>query len=266
MHGERVLAASVPGVWMRRILAGIGIILGLMATGPAPAGQRELVVGVEELEYYPMYAWRDGEYVGAAREILDAFARDRNYRLTYRPLPIKRLFAELINGGIDLKFPDNPFWAADLKQGSTVSYSKPVIAYIDGVMVRPANKGMGADSVRTLGTVAGFTPFAWLDRIKAGKTVLKENPRMELLLKQAAVSHIDGAYVSVAVANHVLSTTLAMPGSLVFDPALPHSRDSYLLSSTRHPEVVSEFDAWMAANQTRIKTIKEALGAERGVQ
>lgn len=250
---------------MRRLFGCLLVLLGLTASVPAVAAGKELVVGVEELEYYPIYAIRDGDYVGAAREILDAFARDRGYRLVYRPFPIKRLYAELINGTIDIKFPDNAQWAGDIKQGTKVFYSQPVIAYIDGVMVRPANKGAGTDAVRVLGTVAGFTPFAWLDRIKTGKTQLKENPRMELLLKQAAIGHIDGAYASVAVANYVLATSLAMPGALMFDPDLPHSRDFYQLSSTRRGDVVAEFDAWMAANQSRIKTIKDALGAERGI-
>ena len=251
---------------MRRLFTAVAVMVGLAAAGPAAAGNRELIVGVEELEYYPMYAWRDGDYVGAAGEILDAFAKDRGYRLTFRALPIKRLYAELVNGTIDLKFPDSPHWAIDAKQGTAVAYSKPVIAFVDGVMVRPANRGGAVESIHTLGTVAGFTAYAWVDRIKAGTVQLKENPRMDLLLRQAAVGHIDGAYVSVAVASHVLNNALSMPGALVFDPSLPHSRDHYLLSSTRRSDIIREFDEWMAANQPRIRAIKEALGAEQGVQ
>ncbi|CAA7613431.1 ABC transporter substrate-binding protein [Magnetospirillum sp. UT-4] len=243
------------------------VLLAVLLTGlGARAAERDLVVGVEELEYFPLYAMREGEYVGAARDILDAFAAARGYRLVYRPMPIKRLFAELAAGGIDLKFPDSPFWSAETKQGLTVSYSKPVIAYIDGVMVRTANLGRGADGVRTLGTVAGFTPYSWLDRVKSGSVTLKENPRMELLLRQAAVGHVDGAYVSVAVANHVLATTLNMAGTLVFDPGLPHTRDHYMLSSATAPQVIAEFDAWMAANGSLIRSIKDRYGAEKGVE
>lgn len=248
---------------MLRILL---VLAAVLAGWPGMAAARELVVGVEDLEYYPIYAVRDGEYVGAGRAILDAFASDRGHRLTYRPLPIKRLYAELAGGGIDLKFPDNPYWSADTKKGRSVTYSKPMIAYVDGVMVRPGNHGRGADSVRTLGTVSGFTPFAWLDRIKAGTVALKENPRMELLLRQAVVGHVDGAYVSVAVANHVLAGPLNLPGALMFDPALPHTRDHYLLSSANHPEVIAEFNAWLAANGDRVKTIKDRFGAEAGVE
>lgn len=248
---------------MLRILL---IAAAMMAGWPAAAAERDLVVGVEELEYYPLYAVRDGEYVGAAREVLDSFAKDRGYRLTYRPLPIKRLYAELVAGGIDLKFPDDPLWSPESKQGRTIAYSNPVIAYVDGVMVRPSNHGRGAEAVRTLGTVSGFTPFAWLDRVKAGQVTVKENPRMELLLRQAVVGHVDGAYASVAVANYVLAGPLSMPGALMFDPALPHTRDHYKLSSANHPEVVAEFNAWLAANGPLVKLIKDRYGAEKGLE
>lgn len=232
----------------------------------ARADHRELVVGVEELDYFPAYSVRSGEYVGAARDILDAFAAASGYTLVYKPQPIKRLYAELMSGGIDLKFPDNPRWAADAKAGQDVAYSNPVIGYIDGVLVRPEKAGKGVGAIRTLGTVSGFTPFAWLDRIKAGQVQVKENPRVELLLKQAALGRFDGAYGSIAVANHILDDELKTPGALVFDPTLPHSRDSYMLSTVNHPKVVAEFNAWMAANAATVKAIKDRTGAEKGVQ
>lgn len=249
----------------RRLVLAAALLLGGWATVPACADQRELVVGVEELDYFPSYAVRGGSYVGAARDIFDAFAQARGYTLVYRPLPIKRLYAELLSGGIDLKFPDNPQWAPEVKQGALVHYSRPVITYVDGVMVRPERVGGHGGAVRTLGTVSGFTPFAWLDRIRAGTVVVKENPRMDLLLRQVMLDRMDGAYTSVAVANHTLDVELGMPGALVFDSSLPHSRDSYRLSSLNRPETVAEFDAWMAANQDLVEAIKQRYGAEKGV-
>mgnify|MGYP001806180246 CR=1 FL=1 len=240
----------------------------LLACCPAGAGaaERSLVVGVEDLEYYPLYAIRDGEYVGAMREIFDAFAIARGYRVTYRPLPIKRLYAELSSGGIDIKLPDNPAWAAEAKAARKVAYSRPIIAYVDGVLVRPAMAMRPVEAFRTLGTVAGFTPTAWQGRIRDGAVTLKENPRVELLLRQTVVGHVDGAYANVAVAEHLLERVLALPGALVFDPALPHTRDHYHLSSVGRPDVVAEFDAWMGDNASLIASIKTQFKAERSVE
>lgn len=244
--------------------AALGWVVGL-THGPAVAAPRELSVGVEELDYFPAYAVQNGVYVGAAREILDAFAKDRDYVLVYRPLPIKRLFAELLSGGIDLKFPDNPEWATDQKRDLPVAYSDPVIRYIDGVMVRSAGRGRGADGVKTLGTVSGFTPFAWLDRVKDGRVQIRENPRMELLMRQVMAGRLDGAYASVAVANYSLTQRMGNPGALVFDPDLPHSRDAYRLSTLNQPKVVAEFNAWLADNAKLVREIIARTGAEQGL-
>jgi polar amino acid transport system substrate-binding protein len=260
------LGAGAPGVGMAR-MGFVAAVLAWMAVGmsAATAGPRDLVIGVEELDYYPVYAVQDGEYRGAAREILDAFAKDRGYALTFRPLPIKRLYAELMSGGIDFKFPDNPFWASDQKKGRTLAYSNPVIRYIDGVLIVPQNVGRSPDEVRVLGTVSGFTPFAWMDRIKDGRVQVKENPRMELLLRQVQVGRLDGAYASIAVANYTLEHQLASPGALIFDPRLPHSRDAYMLSSLKRADVLTDFNEWMATNAARIQAIKDRTGAERGL-
>lgn len=241
-------------------------IAAVLACSGASAAERRIVVGVEELNYYPAYAVLDGGFAGAAREILDAFGRDNGIRIDYRPLPIKRLYAEMLNGGIDAKFPDNPGWAADVKQGHKVAYSGPVIAFIDGVMVTPGALGQKPDTVAVLGTVAGFTPFAWLNRIEAGKVQIRENPKLELLLRQAVIKRVDGAYVNVAVAKHMMERVLAMPGALEFDPGLPHSRDHYRLSSTTNPALIAEFDGWLAANAARVALIKQKFHAEAGVE
>lgn len=247
---------------MKRLLLAFAMMAGLL--GQAQAAQRELVVGVEDIEYYPLFAVRDGEYVGAMREIVDAFARAKGYKVTYRPLPIKRLYAELIGGGIDMKMPDNPNWGGESKVGLSVVYSKPMVSYIDGVLVRPGSVAKPVEQFATLGTVSGFTPYAWLDRVKSGKVALKENPRMELLLRQAVVGHVEGAYVNVAVAHHVLNSILNMPGALVFNPMLPHSRDYYHMSTIKHGDVIAELDAWMKENAQLVKDIKDRFGAEKG--
>jgi len=245
---------------MRKLIA--TALLALVVVMIHPAAARDLVVGVEDVDYLPAYGWHGNSYGGAAREIIDAFAAANGYQAVYRPLPIKRLFAELTSGGIDLKFPDNALWAPDAKRGVAVAYSRPVIDFIDGTMVTPKRKGR---AVGTLGTVAGFTPTPWFDRIKAGKVQLKENLKLDPLLRQVLLERLDGAYVSVAVANYMLDTEFRMPGALVFDPSQPYSRDSYRVSSVRRPDLVAEFDSWLAAHAAEVKAIKDRHHAEKGL-
>lgn len=257
--GERLGAQMKAWFWKT-----MSVLAATMAVSPVFA--RDLVVGVEDLEYYPLFAVREGDYVGTGREILDAFADAKGHHLTYRPLPINRLFTEFRDGRVDLKFPDNAMWGAGFKAGRNVVYSKPVIAYIDGVMVRPMNLGRGADQVRVLGTISGFRPFNWNELIAEGVIVVKELPRLETVLKLAAAGKVDGAYASVSAANHVMGQLLDMKGALVFDPALPHVQDYYYLSSLNQPEIIAEFDQWLVENAPLVQSIKERMKAEQGVK
>ena len=247
---------------MRSWLGTLVLAWSILAAWPA-AAERDLVVGVEDVDYLPAYGWHDNSYSGAARDIIDAFAAANGYRPIYRPLPIKRLFAELTSGGVDVKFPDNPLWGQESKQGATVSYSRPVIDYVDGVMVVPNRRGA---TIATLGTVAGFTPTPWLDRIKAGQITLKENLKLDPLLRQVLLGRLDGAYVSIAVANYALDTGFQTPGGLVFDSSQPFSRNSYRLSSAHRPDLIAAFDSWLTAHAAEVKAIKDRHHAEKGVE
>lgn len=244
-----------------------GLILAVAAAvaggvSSVAAQDRMITIGVEELDYFPAYAIRDGQYVGAVREIFDAFAADRGYRVRYLPFPIKRLYAELLSGGIDLKFPDNAKWAPDVKKGQPIVYSHPIVDYVDGTLVSAQAKGQPVGSIRSLGTVSGFTPYAWTDRLKTGMPQLTENPRLDLLLRQVSLGRLDAAYVSVSSALYMARNNSDM--NVVFDPSLPHGRDSYVLSSLSRPDLVAEFDTWMATHADLVRQIKDRTGAEQG--
>lgn len=239
-------------------------------SGWAPAGgaaqAQTYDVGVENYAYLPAYAVEEGEYRGFARALFDAFAGDKGYVFVYRPMPVVRLTAALTTGEVDLKYPDNPQWAADAKKDAAVVYSDPVHAYIDGVHVTPDRLGRPAGAVATLGMVRGFTPRAWNDEIKSGAVALHENNNFTALLETTLVGRNDGAYASVAVVEHHLAKTLNRPGALVFDPALPHVRGDYRLSSVKHPALIAEFNAWAAANAGRIAALKAEFGVEKGLR
>ena len=230
------------------------------------AGAKEvLVIGVENQYYLPAYAFENGAYQGFARDLFDAWARDRGFQVEYRALPVPRLYASFFGGQVDFKFPDNPNWKKDERAGKAITYSDPVASFVDGTSVRPERKGVGADAFKVLGTMGGFTPWAWLDRIKSGKTALSENFNLEALVRQTLAGRVDGVYASVAVINYQLDHVLNQPGALVFDPNLPYSRDNYHLSSIKHPEIVRDFNDWMRKNRDRVNALKKKHGVEKGV-
>lgn len=202
-------------------------------------------VGVEDIDYYPMYAYRDGAYKGAAKEILDKFAASKGYTFEYKPFPVIRLTKYFVEGKVDLKFPDSEFWAKDAKKGVNIIYSDPVLDYTDGVMVLPANKGKGIGNLKKLGTVRGFTPWDYLSLIKSGSVIAKEANSLESLTKQALHGRVDGAYFNVDVASYFLSHNKNQAGALVFDEGLPHTSSSYKLSTHKYPKLIEEFNQFL---------------------
>ncbi len=222
-------------------------------------GATVYIVGVEDLDYYPYYSNRNGDYSGFSRELLDAFAAAANISFEYRPLPVKRLFASLLAKDVDFKFPDNPKWQTEMKKGVAVSYSEPLAISRDGIMVRPERKGAGLEKLRVLGTMRGFTPWIYLEYIEGQQIELTENDAYAGLLRQVLVGRIDGAYVNPVVARVELEK-IGKAGELVFDPGLSYQDSEYLLSTIKHPEVVREFNAFLKKNPDVVKALKEKYG------
>lgn len=107
------------------------------------------VVGVEDARFMPYYSVDEqGEYQGFARELLDAFAEDSGIRLLYRPLPVDALLGVMLEGSVDLKYPDHPAWAVSDKSGHSLHYSQAVVPYVDGVMVAPRRLGLGVEQLK----------------------------------------------------------------------------------------------------------------------
>ena len=240
------------------------ILVGLVfLASPVSASDKTVVVGVEEQDYLPSYAWIDGAYQGAGADILQAYASDQGYRIVFKPLPIRRLYAEMLKGGVDLKFPDSGEWAKDTKKGYNVVYSNAVLGFIDGVVVKNNNVGRGVSSVRVLGTLSGFTVSPdWRTRIDTGSIELKENSRLDQLLRQVMLDRVDGAFVSIASALYVADKTFSQKGALMFDARLPFQRGNYMVSSVSKPEIVKEFNSWLESHRDVVKSIKTRWGVD----
>lgn len=240
------------------IFIAILCLLGFSFSGRAT----ELVIGVEDISYLPYNSVDHGEYNGYARELFDFFAKDSGHHITYRPLPVERLFLSLLNGAIDFKFPDNPGWRRELKQNKQVYYSGVVANFVDGVIVTPGRLSNPLNSFRKIGTIRGFTPWALLDAINKGEIAISENNSLSGLLRQTLAGWIDGVYINVMVAGYQLKNVLGRPNSLVFNPNLPHVKDEYLLSTTKHPEIIQEFNQWMTKNSVLVDDLQKKSGIE----
>lgn len=214
---------------------------------------KNIIVGVEDIEYYPLWAQRSGKYAGFARELFDDFAAKHGHTIEYKPLPIKRLYSELLHGRVDLKFPDSPYWANDVKQGYSVVYSDPTLDYIDGVMAL-ANS---TNAIATLGTVRGFTPWDYLDQIEQGQIKVVENSDLDGLFKLIQAGRVDGGYFNVLVARYYLKHTLFQDNTFVFNQNLAHSKGQYHVSTIHQQDVVNQFNRYLQENADAIAALKK---------
>ncbi len=116
--------------------------------------------------------------------------------------------------------------------------------------------GYGLARLQVLGTVMGFTAWEYMTLIESGQVTLKENIGAAALLSQVLKGRIDGAYTEIAVATHQLATILKQPDALVFDADLPHMQDFYYLSTTKHPDIIQEFNAFLTEERETIQALK----------
>ncbi|WP_430461443.1 substrate-binding periplasmic protein [Thalassolituus sp. LLYu03] len=224
-----------------------------------PATARELVVGVENLDYQPIYYTQNGQYQGFAHELLDAFAKASGHTLVYRPLPVRRLFSDFFTGAVDLKYPDNPMWSQDERTGKAVKYSDVTLVAVDGVMVKTDRpKGQ---ALKRLVIIRGFTPWVYQDAIKAGTISVQEVNDLESALRSVLLGRADGAYGNVVVARDKLKQ-IGSPDALVFDRELPYANSDFMLSSIKAPEIIDEFNAFLKSQAATISKMKQASAVE----
>jgi len=227
---------------------------------PATALQADTFkVGVELQPYLPYSDVQNGQYSGYGRDLLDAFAAYQGHVLIYQPLPVRRLLSDFLDGKVDFKYPDNPRWNADLKQAHTLYFSQAAAPAVDGVLVKPQFLGQGKTRLQRLGTQRGFTPWPYLDDIKAGRIILIQANQIDSLLAMALSDRVDGVYLNPHVVGHQLDNS-AERNALQFDPSLPYQDDHYFLSSINHPEVIKQFDAFLVSQAALVQALKQRHG------
>jgi polar amino acid transport system substrate-binding protein len=214
-------------------------------------------IGVEQLNYIPHYTYNGDQYLGFARELIDNFAKYAKITITYKILPIKKLFSDFVNGDIDFKYPDSPYWQQNLKKNKKIIYSNSVVKYIDGVLVLPENKNININKLKNLGIVRGFTAWDYLDQIKNNTIKISEHKSLSGLIKMTLKKRIDGLYANVAVAKYQLEQILKQPTGLVFNSSLPHTKSSYFLSTIKHPKMINILNKFLLEKKEKINEIKE---------
>lgn len=228
---------------------------------PVHAEKRVFSIGVEDYEnWLPYSQFKNGEYGGLGKDILDLFAQEKGYVFRYETYPLKRRDLKFVSKEVDLAFPDNPNWVTDLKKGLEIQYA-PMLEFTDGVIVITENRGRDIQRLKTLGVPLGFSPYQYFEDIRVGRIKRYDFPNFDGLYDKVVLGDIDGAYMNIGIANYYYMDRANEKNQLImFDPSLPHVKGYWHLSSIKYPEVVKEFDQFMKKNQKAISRLKNKYG------
>lgn len=229
------------------------------------ADKRTFTIGVEDYKnWLPYSEVKNGVYGGLGKEILDAFARSMGYSFIYEVYPLKRRDRLFVDGQVDLAFPDNPNWVADMKRDINISYA-PMLEFTDGVLVRPENVGKGVGQLKTLGIPLGFTPYPYQQLMSAGALRVEETGDYDALYEKLIMRRVDGAYMNTRIARHYWTKIKKLPQvPVVYDPNLPHASGQWYLSSHKYPKVVEEFRRFMVSNKAEVEELKKKYNFSSG--
>lgn len=227
--------------------------------GAAQADGRGTVytVGVEDTEYLPHYSIIGHEYSGFAREVLDRFAKQNGLRFDYQAYPVKRMKMNFAKGTLDFIYPDNPDWSHYATK--PVTFSDPVVQYVDGLNMKPDHIGQ---PIHTLATIRGFTPVGYRNAIRDGRLKLTEHDSLRDLITVVLNDRADAAYAEHRVVQHYLTHILGQPQGLVFSKDYAFQADNYHFSSIKHPSIIERFDSWLDRHRDQIGALKKRFSLQ----
>lgn len=215
-------------------------------------------IGVQSFKYYLPYSqFSKGHYSGFNKELLDMFAKSKNYTFIYKAYPLKRLYKTFLEQELDFKYPDNPYWNAKLKVNLNIVYSDVVVESLDGVMVLPKNKNKNISNLKKLGVLAAFTPYPYLKDIKENKIKTYEIYDYRNMLTKALKNKVDGVYSNIMVSRYYLKNIMHKENQLVFDESLPYIKNERFFSTIKYPHIIKEFNQFLKENTKNIDILKK---------
>lgn len=216
--------------------------------------KRSYTVGVESFPYYPHYQTQGDSFEGYARDILDAFAQVKDFKLVYHPMPYMRILNLFLSNQLDLQYPDNQYWSEKQKKNHVIHYSEPAVNYTDGVHVTQENQGKPIEQLKSIGTLIGFSPVQYFPLEEKGLLEIHYSATVEGLIDQTHLGRIDGVYLNTDVIKFSQKNKTK---KLTFDETLPHIHSGFSLSSIQYPEMIEEFNEFLKNNQPLVNKIKK---------
>ena len=222
------------------------------------AQPKELLVGVEDIDYYPLFDFssNDTNRPSFARDLLSSFFEHHNIAYKFVPLPVKRFDKWYIEQNIDFKFPDNFRWREDHSNKLNITFSEPIIKLTAGTFVLEKNSQLTRNKIKRLGTILGFYPTLWLPEVKSGKVTLMEEPSPLAVVRHLVYGNSDAINLDPNVIRHNLNK-LKLSDKVVLAGNIYHQEYYYHFSSIKYPEVILLFNQYLQDNKALVDSLKQ---------
>jgi len=225
----------------------------------------EFIIGVEAVNYYPLinFSVNDETKESYTKEILSHFFESKKYAYRFIALPIKRFDKWYVEENIDFKFPDNPRWRTKKDDLLKIIFSKSVVELIAGSYVLRKNEMLPRNDIKRLGTILGFIPTLWFDKVASGELKLIEESSPIGIVKHVLYGNVDATNIDANVIRHNLAL-LGKAGEIILNKNAKHEVFSYQLSTMKFPKIIEEFNVFMKDNGKLIKMLKNKYGIVEG--
>ncbi|WP_417699285.1 amino acid ABC transporter substrate-binding protein [Pseudoalteromonas lipolytica] len=239
------------------------VVVSLFSLQLLCAERASYVVGVENIEYLPYYEGSDNNnsrFTGYSAQLLKLFGRKYDYNIVFYPTPLNRLYKDFITQSyLDFKYPDNPQWQKSFKDIYTktkqIVYSKPVVTTVTGIA--SLNPDTQLSDCTRFGKVRGFTSQRFKAYfVKEGIAVIETADTTELI-SLLLLNRINCIYISRDVLNYKLREKLNVTTDVYFHELLGVDVQDFHVSTINHPEIITQFNQFLATYSEEIQELKE---------
>lgn len=231
------------------------IIFLLMALNIAQG--RDFTIGVDNSHFYPFFDTEQNVFKPSfAKDFFEEFGKAKGHSFTFVPLPEDRLLPEFFLGTIDFEFPDSLDIRNAQKESKVITYSTPLVLFVDGLMSFKDRTQFPIEMFKRVGILENAKPFPLYDYLKTGQITLIKSPSAEYLIREMLDGRLDAVYMNKEFAEHI-QEKLGSPGVLVFQSQLPHIISQISVGTQRHADIMAEINEFVFSRPDVIRKIKD---------